>query len=41
MIAHCCLNCVFFDDADTDLPTCLLLRKLVMADWSCDRFEEA
>ena len=32
--------CRHFDDTDTSLPTCLLLRKLTQPDWSCAMFEK-
>ena len=34
-----CAHCRYFDDTDTSLPTCLLLRKYTHPDWLCSMFE--
>ena len=36
-----CASCMYFDYEDTDLPTCLLWRKLVDFEWTCASFREA
>lgn len=35
-----CFLCRFFDDTETSLPTCLLLRRFTQPSWSCADFEE-
>ena len=34
----CCYKCRFYDDTDTSLPVCRLLRKYVYGEWLCDKF---
>lgn len=34
------MYCRHFDDRDTALPTCKLLRKYTEAGWSCVEFEK-
>lgn len=34
------MYCRYFDDTNTALPTCTLLRKFTEADWSCAEFEK-